>query len=198
MNEEKIVIGVLAAVNVVALFVVGSDKRKSMDRSSPERTPEGILFFIAAVFGAVGVYAAGQIHRLIRHQHPSVVMRFQYSHNSQSLGQDSKPHNTTSRTATERGLAVRSGGEGKVGVEHVRACLDKATCCGLKIRAPGVSSLFAFMPDSFASRCPNHQPFSHFCLLQHRSTPPSGRTPLVPRSDSTPAGHFASLFYAHG
>ena len=57
MIEEKIVIGVLAVVNVVALFVVGSDKRKSMDRSNPESTPEWILFFIAAAFGAVGVYA---------------------------------------------------------------------------------------------------------------------------------------------
>ena len=35
MIEEKMLIGILMAVNIVAFFIVGSDKRKSMDPSDP-------------------------------------------------------------------------------------------------------------------------------------------------------------------
>ena len=57
MIEEKIVIVIIVVVNIVAFFIVGSDKRKSMARSNLERTPEGIIFFLAAAFGGIGVYA---------------------------------------------------------------------------------------------------------------------------------------------
>ena len=36
---------------------MASDKRKSMQSGNPERTPEGLLFFLAAAFGSAGIYA---------------------------------------------------------------------------------------------------------------------------------------------
>ena len=57
MIEEKIAIGIFVAVNILAVLIVGNDKHKSMNRGNSERTPEGILFFIAACFGSIGVYA---------------------------------------------------------------------------------------------------------------------------------------------
>jgi uncharacterized membrane protein YsdA (DUF1294 family) len=38
------------------LDLTDNDKRKSM-RSGTDRTPEGLLFLMAAAFGAIGVYA---------------------------------------------------------------------------------------------------------------------------------------------
>ncbi len=55
MNIEHVVIGIFVAINLVAFIVMGNDKRKSM-RSDADRTPEGLLFFMAAAFGALGVY----------------------------------------------------------------------------------------------------------------------------------------------
>lgn len=44
------------AVNLVAFFVMLSDKKRSR-RQGAERIPEGLLFFMATAFGSVGVYA---------------------------------------------------------------------------------------------------------------------------------------------
>jgi len=46
----------LVLINLIAFFVMLSDKMRS-NKSGAERTPEGVLFFMAALFGAVGVYA---------------------------------------------------------------------------------------------------------------------------------------------
>ena len=35
---------------------MANDKRKSMQGGNPERIPEGLLFFLAAAFGAAGIY----------------------------------------------------------------------------------------------------------------------------------------------
>lgn len=56
MNIEHIAIGVFAAINLVSFIIMGNDKRKSI-RSGADRTPEGLLFFMASAFGAIGVYA---------------------------------------------------------------------------------------------------------------------------------------------
>lgn len=56
MYTEQILLAILAAINILAFFITGSDKRKSMRGGNPERTPEGLLFFMAIIFGAVGVY----------------------------------------------------------------------------------------------------------------------------------------------
>ncbi|MEI7452528.1 MAG: DUF1294 domain-containing protein [Candidatus Falkowbacteria bacterium] len=46
----------LILINLIAFFVMLSDKIRS-NKFGAERTPEGVLFFMAALFGAVGVYA---------------------------------------------------------------------------------------------------------------------------------------------
>ena len=56
MNIEHIAIGIFATINLVSFIIMGNDKRKSM-RNGADRTPEGLLFFMAAAFGAIGVYA---------------------------------------------------------------------------------------------------------------------------------------------
>ncbi len=57
MQLAQILLAIFAAINIFAFFVMGSDKRKSMRSGNPERTPEGLLFFMAAAFGSLGVYA---------------------------------------------------------------------------------------------------------------------------------------------
>lgn len=42
---------------------MANDKRRSMRGGNPDRISEGMLFFIAAAFGAVGVYAGMLILR---------------------------------------------------------------------------------------------------------------------------------------
>jgi uncharacterized membrane protein YsdA (DUF1294 family) len=58
VNIEQILVGLLAAINIFAFFVMGRDKRKSMRNGNSDRTPEGLLFFMATAGGALGVYLA--------------------------------------------------------------------------------------------------------------------------------------------
>ena len=58
MHLEQILITILATINIIAFFVMARDKRKSIAGGNPERTPEGILFFLAAFGGSLGIYAA--------------------------------------------------------------------------------------------------------------------------------------------
>lgn len=57
------VVAVLVAVNLFTLFVMGRDKHKAASGRSSERTPEGFIFFMAAMFGSIGVYAGMQLFR---------------------------------------------------------------------------------------------------------------------------------------
>lgn len=50
------VFGVFLVVNLLSFFVMFLDKVKSRKKDA-ERISEGMLFFMATVFGAVGVYA---------------------------------------------------------------------------------------------------------------------------------------------
>ncbi len=65
MTIEKILIGVVLTINLLAFTIMAHDKRRSMRGSNPERISEGMLFFMAAAFGAIGVYA-GML--LLRHK----------------------------------------------------------------------------------------------------------------------------------
>jgi len=58
MHTEQILLGILSAINIFAFFVMGRDKSKSMRGGNPDRTPEGLLFFMATAGGALGVYLA--------------------------------------------------------------------------------------------------------------------------------------------
>lgn len=57
MHTTQILIGIFAAINIFAFLVMMNDKRKSIRGGNTERTPEGLLFFMAAAFGSIGVYA---------------------------------------------------------------------------------------------------------------------------------------------
>jgi uncharacterized membrane protein YsdA (DUF1294 family) len=56
MNALQILIGIFAAINLFAFFMMARDKRKSIRGNGQKRTPEGIIFFFAAAFGSIGVY----------------------------------------------------------------------------------------------------------------------------------------------
>jgi uncharacterized membrane protein YsdA (DUF1294 family) len=57
MYLEQILIGLFIAVNAFTFFVMAHDKEKSTRGGNTERTPEGLIFLLAAAFGAIGVYA---------------------------------------------------------------------------------------------------------------------------------------------
>jgi uncharacterized membrane protein YsdA (DUF1294 family) len=63
MYLPQLLIGALAAINLIAFFIMASDKRKSVVGNNTQRTPEGVLFFLAAIFGSIGIYAGMQVFR---------------------------------------------------------------------------------------------------------------------------------------
>ena len=58
MLLEQILVTLLATINISAFFIMANDKRKSIQGNNPERTPEGVLFFLAAAGGSGGIYTA--------------------------------------------------------------------------------------------------------------------------------------------
>ena len=56
MTSLQILIGIFAAINLFSFFMMARDKRKSIRGNGKRRTPEGIIFFLAAAFGSIGVY----------------------------------------------------------------------------------------------------------------------------------------------
>ncbi len=56
MNLEQLLVVIFVAINILSFFVMFNDKRRSIRGGNTERTPEGLLFFMATIFGAVGVY----------------------------------------------------------------------------------------------------------------------------------------------
>jgi len=62
-TAEYWIIGLLLVSNLFAFLVTANDKRKSLLQQSESRTPEGTLFFLAAAFGAIGVYLAMLVFR---------------------------------------------------------------------------------------------------------------------------------------
>ncbi len=63
MYAQEILIGIFAAINLFAFFLMASDKRKSMRGNGKRRTPEGLIFFLATAFGSVGVFVGMQLFR---------------------------------------------------------------------------------------------------------------------------------------
>lgn len=58
MAIEQILLVLLTTINIYAFFVMANDKRKSIAGGNIERTPEGVIFFLAASGGSIGIYSA--------------------------------------------------------------------------------------------------------------------------------------------
>lgn len=56
MSVEYSLLGVFSLINIVAFSIIAYDKRLSRQGGDIERIPEGMIFFMAAAFGGVGVY----------------------------------------------------------------------------------------------------------------------------------------------
>ena len=56
MTTLHVLIGIFVTINVFSFLLMARDKHKSIRGNGKTRTPEGKLFFLAAIFGAVGVY----------------------------------------------------------------------------------------------------------------------------------------------
>lgn len=52
----QVVIGFFVVINLLAFFIMGRDKKKSYSEKHIRRIPEGLIFFMATMFGSVGVY----------------------------------------------------------------------------------------------------------------------------------------------
>jgi len=58
MNDiRSLLIAVFLLVNVLAFLIMLADKHRSKRTKKNERISEGTLFFLAAAFGSLGVYA---------------------------------------------------------------------------------------------------------------------------------------------
>jgi len=55
-NLQLIIISIFLAINLIAFFIMLLDKTKSRINNA-ERISEGMLFFMATIFGSLGVYA---------------------------------------------------------------------------------------------------------------------------------------------
>ncbi len=51
-----VILGIFAAINIIAFFIMLVDKAKSTQPGA-RRISEGMMFFLAAAFGSLGVYA---------------------------------------------------------------------------------------------------------------------------------------------
>ncbi|MCA9364821.1 MAG: DUF1294 domain-containing protein [Candidatus Moranbacteria bacterium] len=49
-------IGIVATINMVAFLVMAHDKRTAVRGHNANRAPEGFIFFLATMFGGIGVY----------------------------------------------------------------------------------------------------------------------------------------------
>ena len=56
MTAQQIIIGVFVLINLFSFFIMGRDKRKAIKGKANKRAPEGFLFFLATMFGSVGVF----------------------------------------------------------------------------------------------------------------------------------------------
>lgn len=55
-NLGKIVVIILFLVNIFSFFIIVRDKHKAINRKNDKRIPEGLIFFMAVIFGGIGVY----------------------------------------------------------------------------------------------------------------------------------------------
>lgn len=53
----QIIVVIFLLVNIFSFFVMARDKSKARNRDNENRIPEGVMFFMATVFGGIGIYA---------------------------------------------------------------------------------------------------------------------------------------------
>ncbi len=56
-QSGQILAMVFLTLNLLTFFMMAHDKHKSRGRKT-KRTPEGLIFFLASMFGGIGVYLA--------------------------------------------------------------------------------------------------------------------------------------------
>jgi uncharacterized membrane protein YsdA (DUF1294 family) len=52
----NILIVMLIIINIISFIVMARDKKKAINNDNTNRIPEGVIFFIAAIFGGMGIY----------------------------------------------------------------------------------------------------------------------------------------------
>jgi uncharacterized membrane protein YsdA (DUF1294 family) len=63
MNLPLFLLLILAGINILAFGILADDKRKSIRGNASNRVPEGLLFFLATIFGGVGIYLGMLVFR---------------------------------------------------------------------------------------------------------------------------------------
>jgi len=63
MYTLPILSALLVAINLVSFFIMWSDKRRALRGNGQKRAPEGLIFFLAACFGSLGIYAGMLVFR---------------------------------------------------------------------------------------------------------------------------------------
>jgi len=53
-----ILIGIFVLINTCSFGVMALDKRKAVRKDTANRTPEGVMFFMASILGATGIFVA--------------------------------------------------------------------------------------------------------------------------------------------
>ena len=60
---QQILLFVFLLINLYTFIVVAYDKRKAIKSQGHRRTPEGYMFFLGSMFGALGVFFAMYLFR---------------------------------------------------------------------------------------------------------------------------------------
>jgi uncharacterized membrane protein YsdA (DUF1294 family) len=56
INLEQIFFVILLAINIFSFCIMAWDKNKAINKNNTERSPEVFVFFLAIIFGSLGVY----------------------------------------------------------------------------------------------------------------------------------------------
>lgn len=63
MTPTQLLLIVFALINLYTTFVMAYDKHKAVRSHGHQRTSEGYIFFLASMFGSIGVYIGMNIFR---------------------------------------------------------------------------------------------------------------------------------------
>jgi uncharacterized membrane protein YsdA (DUF1294 family) len=63
INSGQILVAILVTLNIFSFVVMARDKHRALDKQNTKRIPEGLIFFLATIFGSLGVYLGMFIFR---------------------------------------------------------------------------------------------------------------------------------------